>query len=261
MPEVSVWTRLDIQRNVIAALMIRYLMARYGRGNLGFLWVVVEPIFLVGGIIAVWSLLYPGTKHGLNLASFVLASYIPLTLWRHLSSSANFMSANAGLLYHRRITVHDILIARALTEIAAVSAAAVLVYLVLLSVGVVQLVEDPSMILLGWLAMCAFGFSAGHLIAGLSEKSEAVVHLIQPAQYLLLPLSGVFYMVSWLPKGAQEYALLVPQVHIFEMIRSGMFGDAVETHYSVWYIAIWSTVQMALGFWAVDSSRKRLKTR
>ena len=33
-----------IQRRVIGALMIRELITRFGRENIGFLWVMVEPL-------------------------------------------------------------------------------------------------------------------------------------------------------------------------------------------------------------------------
>lgn len=260
--DVPVLTRVQIQLNVISALVIRQLVATYGRGNLGFLWLIVEPIFLVTGVIVVWSLINPGgNKHGLSLATFVLSGYIPLTLWRHLSSVPRLMWVNSGLLYHRRITVFDIIIARALTEIAAVSAAGIAVYLMLLSLDLVELIQDPSLVIAGWAFMCWFSLGVGCLTAGLSEKSDLIENLIQPIQYLILPISGVFFMVSWLPKTAQELALFVPLVHIHEMLRAGFFGRAVQTHYSAPYIAIWCIVATVLGLWSVASSRKTMSMR
>ncbi|MFN3401898.1 MAG: hypothetical protein ACK4Z4_16280, partial [Ferrovibrio sp.] len=142
---------------VIAALMIRNVMAKYGRGNLGFLWLIVEPIFLVGGVILVWVFLHRG-GHGISIAAFVLSGYMPLTLWRHLSNAVRVMSGNYGLLYHRRITVLDIMIARALTEIAGITAAGIIVYLILLSVGSLNWIAEPSLLLAGWLIMSTFAF-------------------------------------------------------------------------------------------------------
>ncbi len=257
----SLSKRLSIQRDVIVALMTRNLMAKYGRGNLGFLWLIVEPTFLVAGVITLWSFLYPEGKHGIPVAAFVLSSYMPLTMWRHLATTPRLLSGSFGLLYFRRITVFDIVIARALTEIASVSAAGLVVYFLLLSVGIVRWIYDPTLVLAGWLMMCWFGFSAGCLIAGLSEKADIVDSLIQPIQYLLLPISGVFFMVSWLPKSAQDLILLVPQVHIYEMFRAGFFEPSVQTHYSIGYIVIWTIVQTCLGLWAVASSRERLTFR
>lgn len=259
--EPTLPTRLKIQINVISALMIRHLMARYGRGNLGFLWLVVEPIVLVVGVVTLWSFLYPKGKHGLPITGFVLASYMSLTLWRHLSSTIKLISSNMGLFYHRRITVLDVFIARALTELAGISAAAILVYAMMLSLGVVDFIGDPSLLLAGWMMMFLFGFGAGCLFAGLSEKYHVVEHVFQPVQYLLLPISGVFFMVDWLPKAAQAYILYIPLVHIYEMIRAGYFGSKAHAHYSTLYIVTWAAAQMALGLWALQSARRTASSR
>lgn len=261
LPEPTVATRIAIQFQVVTALMIRNIMGRYGRGNLGFLWLIIEPMFLVGGIILLWSFLYPGGKHGVSIAAFVISGYLPLTLWRHLIGTPRLMSGNFGLLYHRRMTVLDVVVARALTEIAGVSTAGVVVFLMLYSVGAIDWIEDPALVLAGWLMMCWLGFGMGCLIAGLSEKSEVIENLVQPTQYLLLPVSGVFFMVAWLPKTAQDYVLLVPLAHVYEMFRAGFLGRAVETHYSFGYVSIWATVLTVLGIWSMLSSRKRLAFR
>lgn len=250
--------RLSIQIEVIKALMVRFILAKYGRGNLGFFWMIVEPIFLLTGVIIIWTVLHPSGGHGVNVAAFVISGYVPLTLWRHLSSSVRVMSFNYGLLYHRRITVFDIMIARTLAEIAAVGAAGGLVYFLLLSVGAVPWIEYPPLVLAGWLLMCWFGFGASCLVAGLSEKSEVLQNLIQPAQYLLMPISGCFFMVSWVPKPMQDLVLYVPLIHIYEIFRAGIFGRQVETHYSFSYIIIWSIGLTAVGMWSLFSSRRTL---
>lgn len=257
-PEPTLATRLKIQIDVICALMIRYIVAKYGRGNLGFLWMIVEPIFLLSGVIMIWTFLHPSGAHGASVAAFVISGYVPLTLWRHLSSSVRVMSMNYGLLYHRRITVFDIIVARTLTEIAGVGAAGLIVYFMLLSVGVVPWVKYPPLVLAGWLLMCWFGFGVSCLVAGLSEKSEVLENLIQPAQYLIMPISGCFFMVAWLPKAAQEYALFVPLIHIYEIFRAGIFGESFETHYSFSYIIVWSSIVTALGIISMLSSRRSL---
>lgn len=261
LPEPTLATRMAIQIQVIIALMVRNIMGRYGRGNLGFLWLVIEPMFLVGGIILLWTFLYPTGKHGVSVAAFVISGYLPLTLWRHLIGTVRLMSGNFGLLYHRRMTVFDVIVARSLTEIAGVSAAGLVVFFLLLSVGAIDWIEDAALVLAGWLMMCWLGFGMGCIIAGLSEKSEVIENLIQPTQYLLLPVSGVFFMVSWLPKTAQDYVLLIPLAHVYEMFRAGFLGRAVETHYSVAYVSVWATLLTALGIWSMISSRKRLAFR
>ncbi|HEV2545521.1 MAG TPA: sugar ABC transporter permease [Methylobacterium sp.] len=241
--------------------MVRSIVSKYGRGNLGYLWLICEPMLLVGGIILIWTLIYPHGNHGLAVSSFALSSYLPLTLWRHLSSVARLLSSNFGLLYHRRITVFDIIIARSLSEVAGITTAGIVVYLMLLSLDLIEWVADPSLVLAGLLFMSGFGFGAGCLIAGLSERFEVIEYFVPPVQYFVLPLSGAFWMVSWLPSSAQSVVMAVPLVHIYEMTRAGFFGPSVETHFSIPYVAFWTAVIVTLGLWAVASARPLLSAR
>lgn len=257
---VRIVTRLNIQLRVIASLMVRDMMARYGRGSLGFLWLFIEPIFLVSGVIIIWSFAHDGMR-GVPVVTFVISGYMPLTLWRHLSNHSRLMSGSYGLLYHRQISVIDIILARALSEIAAVTAASLIVYVVLLSIGYVSWIKSPSMLILGWSMMSWFGFANGCLAAGLSEKSEVIENLIQPYQYLLLPISGCFYMASWLPLEARQYVLLIPLPHIYEMIRYGFVGDQMTPYYSVFYVVFWCVILTSAGIWSMVSSRKNLSGR
>ena len=82
---------------------------------------------------------------------------------------------------------------------------------------------------------------------------------VQPFQYLMLPLSGCFYMVDWLPTGAQELMLLNPTVHCFEVFRAGYLGDHIVTHYWVWYPFLWSLGLLALGLRALEATAARLR--
>ena len=46
---------LVVQRRVLHALLMRELITRYGRKNLGVLWVFVEPMIFTLGVAAIWT--------------------------------------------------------------------------------------------------------------------------------------------------------------------------------------------------------------
>ena len=98
---------------IVQALVIRDLMVRFGRRHLGFVWTVLEPMMLTAGIMVVWSLLKEPVVHGISMVLFVFSGYLPLTLWRHMTTaSLRLFQKNVGLLYHRPIALADILAAR-----------------------------------------------------------------------------------------------------------------------------------------------------
>ena len=44
-----------IQRRVLGALLLRELLTRYGRNNIGFLWLFVEPMLFTLIITLFWT--------------------------------------------------------------------------------------------------------------------------------------------------------------------------------------------------------------
>ncbi|WP_271022571.1 hypothetical protein [Rhizobium sp. RCAM05973] len=98
---------LKIQGRVLGALIMREMLIRYGRENIGFLWLALEPMILTSGVMLMWTLLRH-EAHGLVVAAFVLSGYMPLTLWRHISGHAvSCLRQNMPLMYHRQIRLAD----------------------------------------------------------------------------------------------------------------------------------------------------------
>src|SRR5688572_32749976 len=64
---------LRIQGRVIGALMMRELLTRYGRHNIGFLWIMVEPLLFAVLVGVLWNFMWGATKHGIGVMSFVVS--------------------------------------------------------------------------------------------------------------------------------------------------------------------------------------------
>lgn len=235
-------------------------MVRYGRDNLGFVWVVLEPLILSAGVLVLWSYLRGTYEHGIALLEFVFTGYMLLTLWRHqINSMTQLLRRSAHLLYHAKVTVFDIFFARAIVEFLGVTGALILVFATLSLAGLIGPIEDWFRFISGWLLMGGLATGFGSLVLVLTELSEASEKLIQPIQYFLLPLGGTFYMVDWLPPRIQDWALLNPTVHCYEMFRAGVLGDSVTTHYSLLYPLIWIACANLMGFWGIARVRSRIQ--
>jgi capsular polysaccharide transport system permease protein len=87
------------------------------------------------------------------------------------------------------------------------------------------------------------------------ENVERVVH---PFTYLMIPFTGAFFMVWWLPTEMQYYALLNPSVHMFEIIRDGQFGPGVPYHWDLGYMVACTVVLNLLGMLALRAVKGRL---
>jgi capsular polysaccharide transport system permease protein len=259
--EGSLKAGLATQWRVIHALMVRDMMMRYGRDNLGFVWTVVEPMILTAGVMFIWSIIRQGgEEHGIRVAEFVMTGYMPLTLWRHMSArTAGLFRRASGLLYHRRISLFDIVFATLFLEFIATSAALSFVLVFATVCGFVDPIKDLRPTLCGWLLMGWLAGGVGMVTAVLTEVSDVVEHFIQPLQYLLLPISGVFYMVDWLPANFREAALLNPITHCYEAFRAGFFGDEMTLYYDYSYVAAWSLGFTFVGVALIHIARSRVK--
>lgn len=227
---------------------MREVLTRFGRHNIGFLWLFVEPMMFTLGVTALWTL--AGAAHGSNLpiVAFALTGYSSVLLWRNMPSRCiSAIGPNLALMYHRHVKVIDIFTARLVLEAAGATISFVVLGLFFSFVGWINPPEDISKVLFAWFMLTWFGFSLAILLGSLSEGSEMVEKLWHPGSYLLFPLSGAAFMVDALPKVAQEVVLLLPMVHGVELLREGYFGSSYKAHYDLSYMALVCTCMTLLG--------------
>lgn len=244
----------------IEAMVVRDMMVRFGRQDLGFVWAILEPMILVSGVLGVWSLLHGNDIRGVPVLSFIVTGYMPLTVWRHTTGSMTRVLQNQStLLYHRPITHFDIVFARLFLELLSATAALLVVGFVLISLGLVTPVADWSLVLLGWVLTCGYFGGLGLVIAGLTQIWEKSEKFVQPVNYFALPFSGVFFMVDWLPSWAQHAVLWNPSVDCIEMLRAGVIGPKIATHYDIGYVTFVTIAILVIGLSFVRSSRRHIE--
>lgn len=229
---------LAIQRRVIWALLLREVITRFGRENIGVLWLFGEPMIFTLGIVALWSAAGMSHSEQVPVAAFAITGYSSVLLWRSTVNRCNLaIQGNVQLLYHRNVRLLDVMIARSLLEIAGTTASFLLLVGLFWTIGWVQLPHDLTRVIVGWLMLAWFGIGLGILIGSATAYSDLVERLWHPIAYLLFPLSGAAFMVDWLPARAREILLWLPMVHGVEILRGGYFGHLVRTHYDMGYMA------------------------
>lgn len=237
-----------IQRRVIGALLMREILTRFGRHNIGFLWLFVEPMLFTLGVTALWTL--AGAGHGSNLpiVAFAITGYSSVLLWRNMPSRCiGAIEPNLSLMYHRHVKVIDIFAARLLLEAGGATISFVVLSLFFSFIGWISPPEDIGKVLFAWFMIAWFGFSLAMLMGALSEQSEIIEKLWHPASYLLFPLSGAAFMVDALPPAAQNVVLMLPMVHGVELLREGYFGSTFKAHYDMPYMALVCTCLTLFG--------------
>ena len=260
--ETSFMNSLAIQGRVIRALLMREVITRFGRHNIGVLWLVGEPMLFTLGVAALWSAAGLDHGSGLPIIAFAITGYSSVLMWRNSVSRVNSsIQQNFNLLYHRNVRVIDVFLTRIILELAGATASFIILAVFFAAGGWIKPPEDLLQVLQGWAMLAWFGASLSLTIGAATAYSEIVERLWHPASYLLFPLSGAAFMVEWLPPRGQEVVLLLPMVHGVEMVREGYFGSAVHTHYDLPYMAMCCLVLTFVGLFLVQDAGRRAEVR
>jgi ABC-type polysaccharide/polyol phosphate export permease len=237
-----------IQRRVIGALLMREVLTRYGRHNIGFLWLFFEPMMFTLGITALWTLAQATHQSNLPIVAFALTGYSSVLLWRNMPARCiGSITPNLSLMYHRNVKVIDIFVSRLLLEVAGATMSFIVLGLFFNAIGWLKPPEDILKVIEGWAMLAWFGAALAIFLGAMSERSEIVEKVWHPAAYLLFPLSGAAFIVDVLPPQAREVILLLPMVHGVELLREGYFGATFHAHYDMAYMALWCVGLTLLG--------------
>lgn len=228
---------LAVQRRVLAFLFMREVLTRYGRHNIGFLWLFFEPMIFTLGVTALWTATKAAHGSDLPIVAFALTGYSSVLLWRNMPARCiGALWNNLSLLYHRNIKVLDIYLARIMLEFGGATISFSVLSLLFISIGWLSPPRNILEVMGGWLIIAWFGSALAIWLGAMSHHNELIDKIWHPVSYLIFPLSGAAFMVDALPKVAQKVVLYIPMVHGVEIVREGYFGQRTHAHYQLSYV-------------------------
>ena len=248
---------LAIQYQVIKALVLREILTRWGRKNIGFLWLFAEQLLVMSGF---WMLFYIHSfdnfyfqSLGISLTAYVLTGHAPLMLYRgSVTTLSNAIKSNTALLHHRNLKPLDFYIARYILD--AVGNTASILALLLLGIffNLVPAPKDIPILVAGWMLFIWFAFGFGLTIGILVAQYEWIGITWRLISISLIFISGAYFYVRLIPSYLQKYALMLPWVNGAEMIKHGYFGEHIKTYEDPYYFAFWC---LALSFTGISLSK------
>lgn len=260
MESTSFLGSLKIQLRVIVALLMREAITRYGRHNIGFMWLFIEPMLFTTGVTLLWTLTRNTHGSRLPIIAFAVTGYSSVLLWRNaVSRCVKAIEPNTSLLYHRNVKVLDLFLARAFLEILGASMSLITLMLVLIYFGWMELPVDVLMMIAAWFLLAWFAISLAMIVGALTDKSEAAARAWTTVSYLMFPFSGAVFMVDWLPKAAQDIVLWFPMVHATEMLRHGYFGGVMRTYEDPAYMIVVNLIMSLIGLSLVRRASNRVE--
>jgi capsular polysaccharide transport system permease protein len=251
---------LGMQRRVVHALMLREMLTHFGREHLGLFWLMGEPMILTVGVMVLWT--FGGTERGasIGIIPFALTGYTIITLFRHLTVRLMISGrSNISLMFHRNVHYLDALISRGLLEAASVGLSFIALYTSLYVTGFIEPLYDPYLLVTGWLLAAWFSFGFGLIIAAVTQLFPVTEKFVAPLMYITLPLTGLFFMISWLPDRLGKIMAWSPLANCFELFRDGMFGHNVSAQWDAWYIIKFNVVMTAIGLLLVCKAQRHIR--
>jgi capsular polysaccharide transport system permease protein len=241
---------LVIQGRVIGALIMRELHTRYGRDNVGYLWMILEPMMLAVAVSAIH--IGQGLHFGGDVrpVPFAIIGYGIFIIFRGIFTRAEgTLESNRPLLYHRMVTILDMLVARAILEGAAVGMTVIILLAMAVVLEMATLPPRPLLVLLAMFYM---------IWISATNDNKLVARLIHPGTYLLMPIAGGFFMLGWIPEPFRSILWYVPFVHIFELARYGQFEACKPDYFDLTYLTGWCLSLTVIGMLSIRIVRRHV---
>jgi capsular polysaccharide transport system permease protein len=113
-------------------------------------------------------------------------------------------------------------------------------YLILISfmaaINVGSLPTRPFELIIGALLMFWFSFAVSLIVAAITHENRTTARLVHPITYLLMPFSGAFYQLAWVPEPYRTWLSWFPMTGIMEELRYGAFETMNNDYVDMPYI-------------------------
>ncbi|MEK7343203.1 MAG: ABC transporter permease [Pseudomonadota bacterium] len=260
---VSLLEGVRVQGSVIGALLMRELHTRYGKRGLGYVWLFLEPMLLA--VMVVSLKLVSHERHygrGISVVAFIILGYTIFIMFRGIwNRSDKALDSNLPLMYHRMVSVFDILMSRALLE----AVASLMAFFILQGLCIMLEMGDwparPIYFLTGFLQYFWFSYSLSMIVCAASYENPTVEKFIHPISYILMPLSGAFFMVDWFPDRFHGLIAYWPMASVFEEMRYGWFEQASDQHFYPLYVCSICMVLTLVGLLAIKLVRRKVELK
>jgi len=244
-------------RELFLTFVQRDVKVRYKQTVLGVIWVILQPLFMMGAFSLIFGKIAKMPTDGLPYAVFYIAAIVPWnTFATALSQSALSMESNAQLIskvYFPRMVVPGGIVCGSFVDFAVGFILLNAVSIVYGHWSIVLLLMAP--LLLAIQAMTALGI--GLVLAILNAQYRDVKHAVGFMVQLFMLATPVIYPLSRLPQWAQDWAFLNPMAVVVTTYRD-ILKDAPLDWQSLVFSLLSSVCYLAAGVWFFRKRESRL---
>ncbi len=233
----------------VAALILREMSTTYGRSPGGYVWAVLQPVGTILVLALGFSLLLRAPSLGTSFLMFYATGLLPLRMFQEVSANVgNSIAFNLALLGYPRVTLVDVVVARALLAILTqIMVCAIILTGIYLQQGIQESVDfGPVFLAFALSAFLGFGFGVFNAYAFFSFPIWKSLWGVATRPLMLV--SGVFYTFEDLPRAIQDLLWFNPIVHVVGMSREGFYATYDPQYPMVSFVIFLALVPMFFGF-------------
>ncbi|MBV1900927.1 MAG: ABC transporter permease [Kordiimonadaceae bacterium] len=239
---------ISIQQDVIFAIFLREMNARFKSYTFGNIWILVEPVLMMSIFVSLLSLRGIGSYGYSDPAVFILAGYVPFRLlWQAtMKKNMSALGGAMGLLGFRQVRLFDVFLARTIVEGGVFLVTALLLVIGLYWLGIDAVPHNPLGTLRHLAELWLFAASFGILACVLAQIAQEIEQVITMLTMPLLFVSGVIFPMSAIPYKYHSIFAVNPLVHGIELIRENWLPMYVSPIADEKYLLVWIVITLAL---------------
>lgn len=245
--EITNWLEL------LGVMTKRELKVRYKRTELGFLWIVITPVFQMVVIGAIFQYLLASSiqNYFLYLLSGLLAwNYFSQTVLKNTPAIVNERHMINKSYFPREIVVYSIAIAHFAHFVAGLA--------LLLVVSIVVGVQiNLFFLFVGTILLFMLTVGTSLFFAAINVRFRDTTFIVSMFFQLLFYFSPVIYSVTQLPSRLQMLVRFNPFVSILQLFQSSLAGSRYETSpITIVYTIVFSLLSVAIGLYVFQKKSR-----
>jgi capsular polysaccharide transport system permease protein len=247
---------MQIQRDVLYALLLRELSSRFGKSRGGFIWVLVEPIAHLLVPVLIFGFLRNMGAPGVEYPVFLVYGFLAFLLFKAICLQiVDGVNSAQGLLSYRQVMLMDVFVSKAMAHLVIQSVVFVTVLTGLGMLGFDVLPGRPIE-LAGILALTAvLAFGLGVVFAAISSLVPDARSVIKIMFMPLYFASGILFPVTRFPDEWVHWMSVNPVLHLVELSRT----MAVDGYQPMKYTSLAYPVALALSATLIGLMLYRLR--
>ncbi|PYE82247.1 ABC transporter permease [Pseudoroseicyclus aestuarii] len=232
----------------IFALVLREMSTAYGRTPGGYLWAFLQPIGAIAIMAFVFTFLLRKPPLGTSFALFYATGVLPLMMYQDLTNKiGTALRFSKPLLAYPTVSWMDALLARLILNVLTQG----LVFIIVLAALVIGTGADVTLdfpkLMSGFAMLVVFSAGFGmvdcYLIGMVPLWPQIWAVLNRP----LFIISGIFFVIDYLPETLRFYLLLNPVAHAIMELRAGFYPSYDAVYASPTYVFLVSGVLAFFG--------------